>query len=74
MYKYFRGKKVLGIYDTRTEYSNIHMQQVTYQYLKLDGNDALFLWCSTKHEPLTTEVPRAYHEHTNQQLLEDINS
>lgn len=74
MDKYFRGKKVLGIRNTESAYSHQHMQHVTYQHIELDGDDALFLWCSTKHEPLTTEVPRAYREYTNQQLLEDINS
>ena len=74
MDKYFRGKKVLGVIDSETVYSHQHMGYIKFSRLDLDGEDKPFMWCSAKHESPTTEVPRAYREHINQQLLEDVNA
>lgn len=69
---YFNGKLIKSCGRRGQYYDDRMRADVLVVELYLGGENQPFLWVSNKYDRPTDVVPRAYHNHVNQRILEDI--
>lgn len=71
---YYMDKLIKHCGSRSSYHCGMTRTDVLHVELYLDGETQPYLWASDKHDRPTDVVPRAYRNHVNQRILEDISN